>query len=431
MITRRDLVRAVSRERRVADWVVSERVQELAIVDELRGLVRREIRTRLGLVLHVDSALGRGTARVSIDATEGTASTVVLRALSLAAAAVGPKWKSVPPAAPARVDVIDPALVKANLEEAARAMIKFNRPDGAIVRSRGTVLREQVAIQARSGFREEWAASELRVDALVIAGERSLELVREGRKLEDLVDAQRSESMPHAVATALTDLRSLEAAGSTPRPTGGDALDLVLATDAMLHGDGLGVWNVFAVQADATLERQGLTRYRIGVPIVPGAAQVPEPLTISSDGAIDHALRSAPVGEEGDAVRKFDLVDRGVSAGLALSMREAALRGRDPNGGIRNLVIGPGLWDGVPVRRTIEIRRLRALSIDRYTGNASLEIALAFDDGKAFTGGTVRLDLIAALSRARRKVADKQKVLRRGAYVGPPAVLIEHIELLA
>ncbi|MBA2543624.1 MAG: hypothetical protein H0V17_28540 [Deltaproteobacteria bacterium] len=430
MITRRDLVRAVSRERRVADWVVSERVQELAIVDELRGLVRRETRTRLGLVLHVDSALGRGTARVAIDATEGTASTVVLRALSLATAAVGPTWKSVPPAAPARVDVIDPALVKTNLEEAAHAIVKFNR-DGATVRSRGTVLREQVEIQAKSGFREAWAASELRVDALVIAGERSLELVREARKLGDLIDAQRSDSMPQAVTTALTDLRSLESAGATPRATGSDELDLVLATDAMLHGDGLGVWNVFAVQADAALERQGLTRYRIGAPIVPGATQVAEPLTISSDGAIDHALRSAPVGEEGDAIRKFVLVDRGVSAGLALTMREAALRGRDPNGGIRNLVIGPGLWDGAPVRRTIEIRRLRALSIDRYTGNASLEIALAFDDGKAFTGGTVRLDLIAALSRARRKVADKQQVLRRGAYIGPPAVLIERVELLS
>jgi predicted Zn-dependent protease len=341
---------------------------------------------------------------------------------------VGPGWKSVPPAAPANVDVIDPALVKGNLEDATRALVKFGR-DGASVRSRGTVLREQIAVQAKNGFGEEWAASEVRVDALVTAGERSLELTREARKLDDLVDRTRPESMPLAVATALGDLRALESAGTAPQTKPTDTIDLELATDALLHGDGLGVWAVFAVQADSTLERQGLTRYRIGTPIVPGAAQVPEPLTISSDGAIDHALRSAPVGEEGDAVRKFDLVDRGVSAGLALSMREAALRGRDPNGGIRNLVIGPGLWDGTPARRTIEIRRLRALSIDRYTGHASLEIALAFDDGKPFTGGTVRLDLIAALSRARRRKIDK--LLRRGAYIGPPAVLIGGVELLA
>jgi hypothetical protein len=180
VITRRELVRVVTRERRVADWVVSERSQEIAIVDELRGIVRRETRTRLGLVLHVDSALGRGTARVAIDASEGTAASVVARALSLATAAVGPGWKSVPPAAPANVEVIDPLLVKGNLEDAARVLVKFAR-EGATVRSRGTVLREQIAVQAKSGFHEEWAASELRVDALVTAGERSLELPREAR----------------------------------------------------------------------------------------------------------------------------------------------------------------------------------------------------------------------------------------------------------
>jgi predicted Zn-dependent protease len=429
MITRRELIRAVSRERRVADWVVHERVQELAVVDELRGVVRRETRTRFGLVLHVDSALGRGTGRLVIDASEGTPGSIAARALSLATAAVGPRWRSVPPAAPAAVEVIDRDLVKANLEDAARALVGIAKPEGATVKSRGMVLREQIAVQAKNGFREEWPATELRADALVIAGERSLELTREARKLSDLTDAALPDSLPAAAATAVTDLRALAAAGAPPQPSAGDSLDLELATDALLHGDNLGVWAVFAVQADAALERQGLTRYRLGAPIVPGAAQLAEPLTITSDGAIDHALRSAPVGDEGDAIRRFDLVDRGVSAGLALTMQEAALRGRDPNGGIRNLRIWPGSWDGKPRRRTIEIRRLRALSIDRYTGDASLEIALAFDDGKPFSGGTVRLDLIAALSRARRRQAANPT--RRGAYLGPPSVLIEGIELLA
>lgn len=422
MITRKDLIRAVSRERKVADWVVIERVQELHVADQLRQLTRRETRSSFTIVLHVDSALGRGSSRVTVDAGQGNAAAVAGRALSLATTAVGPGWRSVPPAAPAQVDILDPDL-PTDLGEAATALVTLGRG----VRARGEVMREHYTIQAKSGFHEEWFASQLRVDALISDGARSLELVREARRLAHLLDPKAADSLPVAVAAATGDLSSLSTARATP--TLGEPVDIILGADALLHGDDFGVWSVFAVQADATLERKGLTRYREGAVITPGAAQVPEPLTITSDGSIDHALRSTPVGEDGDAVRKFDLVERGVSAGLALTMREAALRGRDPNGGIRNLVIAPGTWDGTPVRRTIEIRRLRALSVDPYTGDASLEIALALDDGKPFSGGTIRLDLIAALSRARRRKAEKP--LRRGGYIGPPAVLIERVDLLA
>ena len=424
MIARRDLIRTLSRERRVADWVVIERVAQRAVVDQLRQLTRRETRVSFTIVLHVDSALGRGSARVTVDAGQSNAASVIQRALSLATAAVGPTWRSVPPAAPARVDVLDDAMPR-DLGEAANRLVAFAQ--GGRLRARGTVMREQIEIQARSGFREAWSASELRVDALISDGARSIEVMREARRLGDLLDPKDPDAMPAAVAAAIADLAAIRVAQQTPVIA--EAVDVVLTSDALLHGDGLGVWSVFAVQADAALERQGLTRYRIGAPIVPGAAQVPEPLTITSDGSIDHALRSAPVGDDGDAIRKFDLVERGVSAGLALTMREAALRGRDPNGGIRNLIVTPGTWDGAPQRRTIEIRRLRAMSVDPYTGDASLEIALAFADGRPFAGGTVRLDLIAALSRARRRNADKPT--RRGAYIGPPAVLIERAELLA
>ncbi len=426
MITRRDLVRALTREKRVADWVVIERAQELGVVDELRSVTRRETRSRIAIIIHTDTALGRGTAQLALDAIEGNSSTIVVQGLALAGAAIGTAWKSVPPAAPANVVVIDPALAKADLVEAARQVVKATRPDGASARLRCSVLREHVAVQAHSGFHESWIAAELRADALVSVGDRSLELTREARRSADL-------QLHDALASAITDLRELASAGAPPTIAAGEQVDLVLDTDAMLHGEGLGVWSVFAVQADSTLERQGLTRYRPGTPIVPGAAQAPEPLTITSNGDLPFALRSAPVGEDGDAVRRFALVERGVATGLALTMREAALRGLDPNGGVRNLVIAPGVWAGGRTRRTIEIRRLRALSIDRFTGDASLEIALAFDrDGdatRAFTGGTVRLDLVAALAHARRRAANQP--YQRGAYAGPPSVLIEGIELIA
>ena len=203
---------------------------------------------------------------------------------------------------------------------------------------------------------------------------------------------------------------------------------MLLGPDALLHGGGYGMWSVFASQADAILEREGLTRYREGVAIAPGADTIAEPLSITSDGALDHGTRSAPVGDDGDAIRAFSIVERGVASGLGLSPREAAFRKRDPNGGVRNLVVALGSLQKPDGARVVEIRRLRSLAIDPYTGDASFEIALGFDRtaGKAFAGGTVRLDLIAALAKAKRSATP----LRRGPYAGPSAVQIDDVELL-
>jgi len=419
VITRRDLVRALGN---VADWFVIERAQEIAVADDLRAVRRRENRTRTTLVIHHDVPSGRGTARIEITASDGNAVTLVEQAVSLAAAAVGPAWKTVPPAAPAKVEVLDPDLAKADLAVAAAAIVRgLRRPEGANVLASASVLREQISVQGKNGFDDVWTASELHVEALVTAANRSLELARDARRTIDL-------ALDSAVAEAAADLQQLSRAGA---PTTGRYAAL-LSPEALLHGEGFGVWSVFAVQADSVVERQGLTRYRLDTPIAPGAAQVGEPLTITSDGALDFATRSAPVGDEGDAIRRFPLVERGISVGLGLSMREAALRRRDPNGGVRNLVVAPGTWDGKPSGdRTVEIRRLRALSIDPHTGDATLELALAIvhEHGKStpFTGGTVRLDLVTALARARRS----STMIRRGAYLGPASVLIDGVELIA
>ncbi|HMG57579.1 MAG TPA: hypothetical protein VK601_28960, partial [Kofleriaceae bacterium] len=196
-----------------------------------------------------------------------------------------------------------------------------------------------------------------------------------------------------------------------------------------------GLWSIFAHQADATVERQGLTRYRLRAEIARGASQLPEPLSITSNGALDFAQLSVPVTDDAVAIRSFPLLDRGIAVGLGLSPREAALRATAPNGGVRNLVVAPGTWSPAPSPtppRTIEVRRLHAVTIDPYTGDASLDIALALDHRPnrpptPFTGGTLRLDLIATLARARRS----SQLLRRGAYHGPAAVLIDDAELIA
>jgi predicted Zn-dependent protease len=277
-------------------------------------------------------------------------------------------------------------------------------------------------VQSSSGLAARWTASHLHADALVAADGRSLAVSRDARRLADL-------GLDAALAGAAADLAQLAGAG----PPAPGRCALVLTADAMLHGEDYGVWAPFAAQADAALERRGLTRYRLGAPVAPGADRVQEPLGIESDGALDHATRSAPIGEDGDAVRRFPLIERGVCVGLGLSAREAARRGREPNGGVRNLKVSPGTWDeAVPAgpTRAIEIRRLRELAIDPYTGEATLELALAIDHRggarQPFTGGTVYLDLVAALARARRSA----RLVRRGAYAGPAAVRIEDAELI-
>lgn len=419
MISRRAIVSALE-DRRVSDWVVVERDQELATVTEARR--RTDDRTRWTVIVHQDVPRGRGTARLDIGALDGSARDLVDQAQALALATVGPPWSSLSPSAPAKVDIADPSMTTVALDEtAAQVLGALPRPADVTTSGEVELLRERVTVHTRQGLRTGWTATHVRATALVATATASLELAREARRLGDLDLAQ-------AIPVAAADL-ALLASASAPRP---GRCSLILRSDAILHGsDGLGVWSVFATHATAELERAGLVRYRVGVPIVPGAEQIAEPLGIVSDGALDFATRSAPLGEEGEAVRRFSLVERGVASGLGLSMREAARRRAEPNGGVRNLVVAAGSWTEVaPAGRTLDIRRLRSLSIDPYTGDASLEIALAIDrDGGAervVSGGLVRLDLVAALARARRSATP----LRRGAYLGPASILIDGAELL-
>ncbi len=419
MIDRGGLVRAL-RVQDLASWVVIERDQELALVDE-SGERRHEQRTRWQLTVHADTPEGRGTAHVTVDGIEGDPVELVEEAAALARLSVGRAWATAPPAAPARVDLEDPALATgAALDVVAAIAKRIPRRPGATLDARVALERERVAVQAHQGVHTEWAATRVRVDALVGVGGHALAIAREARRSDAL-------DLVAAVDEAIRDLRLLAAAGApVPGPCA-----LVLAPDALLHG-GLGVWEAFVTQADPAISREGLTRYHGRAPIAAGADQVAEPLSITSDGALAFGVRSAPLGDAGGAVRRFPLVARGLAAGLGLSPREAGLRHRDPNGGVRNLVVSAGTWDErtLPAStRVIEVRRLRGLAIDPYTGDGELELGLALDraTGAPFAGGTVFLDVIAALARARRSA----RRIERGPYVGPASILVESATLMA
>ncbi len=421
MIDRRGLLRALG-ERPLADWVLIEHDEQLAAVDEaVPSSERGEQRQRWDLTVHVDAARGRGSARVELQTGSGFPDDIVDQAIAVANASVGPAWSTSPPAAPAKVALLDPALARAELGDIARRMLRdLERPPGAAVVAAATVSREHVLVNTKQGARAQWVASLAHADAMIAVADRSLEVSRDARRIGDL-------GFGPALAAAAADLARYPAAGAvTPGPC-----TLVLTADAMLHG-GLGVWQVFADQADAVVARQGLTRYRLGTPITEGARATVDPLTVVSDGALDYAVDSAPIGDDGDAIRRFTLIDRGIAVGLGLSPREAALRGEDPNGGVRNLVVSAGTWQDTPGSlpgRVVEIRRLRGLAIDPYTGDATLEVGLGLElaaGARPFTGGSIRLDLVASLARARRSA----QIIRRGAYQGPRTIVVDGATLL-
>ncbi|HET9626547.1 MAG TPA: metallopeptidase TldD-related protein [Kofleriaceae bacterium] len=429
MITRDQLAARLAR-RNLAAWSLVERAQELATVDEQRAVARHERHTRLTVIVHLDVPTGRGSARLDLDPIDAEPDDVIDQAIALATAAVGPAWFSAPPAAPARVDVGDPGLVQRELDTAARnTLLAIHRPPALAVTARVELLREVVSVDTSAGFHVSWPATLARASAVVRAPTRDLAitLVRQSRRVDDL-------DLDTALANAAADLALLATAGAPP-PAGPCAL--WLGPDAVLHDDDLGVWAIFAHQADAAVERQGLTRFRLRGELAPGAAQLAEPLSITSDGALDFAIRSTPVADDAVAVRRFPIVERGAAAGLGLSAREAALRASDPNGGVRNLVVAPGTWRAEPAAlpvspRAIEVRRLAALYVDPTTGDASLDIALGvLHTGDrapvAFTGGTIHLDLITALALARRS----SQLVRRGAYHGPAHLWIDDADLEA
>ena len=410
MIDRGALQHALER-RGVTDWTIVDRDQELALVDEAAHLRRAERRRRWQIVVHVDQPKGRGSAHLTVDAVDGNPEWLVEQAVTLANSSLGPAWTSTPSAAPARVALLDDRFAKLAALDAAAEALRAVRPSGAAVTASARYLREHVNAVSRGGFHTMWQAGLVEIDALVATADHAIAISRSARRPDDL-------DLEHALADAVGDAGALaSAAAPTPGPCA-----VILSGDLLVAA-----WQVFAHQADAVVERQGLTRYREHMPVARGAEQVPDPLTIVSDGALDYGVLSAPIGNDGDAVREFRIIDRGVAVGLGLSPREAALRGRDPNGGVRNLVVTTGGWNGEAPKGAIEIVRARDFAIDPYTGDASLEIGLARRDGGSFAGGTIRLDLIAALALAHRS----SQQIRTGSYVGPSSVLVESAYLLA
>lgn len=397
------LVRALGRHRDIEDWTVRLTTTRTA----WRGWGDRDEhgtaeRAALIAELHRDQPKGRGSATCEL-AADGDATRAVADAMQRADDAIGPVWRSPSPAAPAKVELVDPAIdpaaLGAALDRLVGALMAAIAPH-PIARGFAEVAIDDVELTTRRGQRARWRASRLEVAVDVgFDGGGVGTIARRARRLDEL---------DLAGALAAAQLAALHPDAAAPPP---GSYPVALRAAALLHG-GHGLLAALVEQADPGLERQGLVRYRVGRPIVDGAT-----LSLDSDGTLPFGWRSAPLGDRGEPVRRFPLVTRGVAAGLGLDAREAALRGAQPNGGVRGLVVPPGdvAADELIRGGTVVVDELAWLEVEPTTGWFRAAIASGAIDATRIRGGILRGDAIALVARARRS----REVAATPLYRGP------------
>jgi predicted Zn-dependent protease len=190
-----------------------------------------------------------------------------------------------------------------------------------------------------------------------------------------------------------------------------------------------GWFGPLVAQADARVVREGLARYLPGQSIYRGRPDASaDLLTVASDGALPFGLLSQPVGAQGEPVRRFTLVERGVAAGLALDLREAALLGVMANGGVRNLHVAPGSTPADALHQPGALPVLHAvaldwLEIDTRSGDLVAALGLGYRQSgpgttTPVTGGVIRGNVFELWAGARLAA----EYVTAGWYRGPAAV---------
>ncbi len=430
------VIEALERARargRLHEYVVLETRREWASHQRGQPELRRGVDAeRIEATIYRDQRTGRGSASFTLARDdEGDLDGLVAAAATRAGSGVGLAWQMPRPAAPARVVIAEPLPngVDGALH-AAQTEIDAALPTGhQLTRLEITAESTHTEVHTSTGFASEYPATTTRVNATLAgrdAAPGQIERVRcRGHRLVDLALAGRLRT----AATRLDDL-----AGTARLPAG--EYDLVLREAALLgepcdrDDTGYGWFGPIVGQASGTLARQGLTRYPLGKSIFGKREVTGDPLSLASDGTIDFGLLSRPFGDLGEPVRRFELVSRGIATGYALDLREAALRGVTPNGGLRNLVVAPGtlprdelLEPGT--RPLIEVLALTWLETNPRTGGFVAELGLGrLHRGGATSpvvGGALTGNVFDLFARARLSLSSTA----RGWYYGPDAIRID------
>ncbi len=422
-----DLLRALGARADLGVWTARARTAigvEVSVdgAAPRAALTRSTSRLELHARVHVDGVAGRGSADLQL-ADSDPIEPSIDEAVTRASASIGAAWRAPPPGAPARVELTDRAQADPErvAADAIAALIAAAGIAGVdLVTARARVEVAAVALTTSRGLAARWSETTIVTQALVAIDGTCATLVDRARASSRLQPAAR-------IASAMRRARA--ARDAVPTPTGRAA---ILLSAELLGGDGAPLLGALAALADASLHRQGLARARQGHAIVAGADAAAQPLTLRSDGTRALGLASTPLGEQGEPVRRFTIVEAGILVGLALDQREAALRGIPPNGGVRNLVVSGGASSAEELRDAgvLELLELSHVDIEPFTGHGSLGIGLALRHGDGgplvVRGGEVQGDLIAALAHSRRT----RDAIVDGAYVGPELIWLPDLAIV-
>lgn len=395
-------LRRVIGERRLGDWVITDRNRH-SLACALHGSAqrwRREERAEVQVLVRRDSPGGRGTGVALARDRQGDPRALIGLAVARAEAAIGAPWSTPPPAAIAKVALFEDAGEAAAEALLAEVRARAHAAGAELAEAEVRVCHDELTLVSAQGFSLSWRESTLELSAELVRGERGALVRRAARRAAEL-------GLGEAIDRAAQ--RCAPVAKAAPIPTA--PVYLELTDEAMLGADELGVWRALVTQTEAAAARRGLTRHPSGT--VLGLAEVP--LDVWSNGVLPFGLESAPVGSEGEAVRRFPLVAGGKLAELGLGPMEAALRRRAPNGGVRNLEVAAGAGEASR-GPTLVVHHLAHLQIDPMTGTAHGELGYATDEqGRVLEHGGFSLELVHALATAERA----REPVRRGAYLGP------------
>ncbi len=369
----RAVAKALSAALAVDEYVVSELRASAASIslDKLRSTESAHVLTG---TLYVDRKQGRGTAAFSARHGESI-SDRIKEASTRAFGALGPAWTLPPPSAPSRVtvrDVDDPA---APAEIAEHVLSEFSRSLGTTTRALSATASAELSAHraiVSTGFDGQYSSANIELRAMLeFKNGAPVPLALSIRRLADLNDV-----LDRELARARE--RSVDASDARPLSSGMFDIALELSAYTPVADYDFGIWTPLVDQANAERVRAGISSHALGQPLLVEPT-TGDALSISSVGNLDYALRCAPFSKDGQAVRGFPIVTRGVATGYSVNHRDSALGAGIANGGVRRLQIAGGKESSEELGRPRVRPLLLVKAVDSLTqtraGGLLLEIA--------------------------------------------------------
>ncbi len=290
---------------------------------------------RLEAKIFIDRGLGRGHSHFYVPpraALRGLIQDSAERALG----ALGPSWRLQPPSAPALLDVLEQAWTG----ELAKSIDLLTEQFQAHLPSGMRLLDGSIEIEVldsrsilSNGFDNHFGSTRARISVRLQA--------TKGIPVQMEIDVRRQSDIRWLAQFENAKRSSLDGTAAVANESGQCDLLLMSSAYSPRADADYGIWTPLAQQCSAGLAAEGMARYLVGQPILRNPA-LADPLTLHSDGTRDFGLRSAPFDEDGQAVRRFTIVNNGRAAGQSVSYREAARQEIRANGGVRNLVVESG-----------------------------------------------------------------------------------------